>query len=1573
MRAMDTPRRRHALKKAAKRAGRTGIICIDDDAKLGELCIWLLQNPARRSILNRTLRSEVSYLIHNLLWMEYYNEDPLLKAAWPLEAFCVKKPNDRWFLDIKSFQKHLYETKPQGELLRSLLIVLCVFAMLQRDDAKEIANVLLVYDADLATDLLLTRANQPCEQQLTTDHSFDGGVITNGKPDADYKMHDDPPETHESETASAISANESELLKGFEITRIWIQEGQNRVDAFFTAQTKMTARIAEFGRMLSDFPLDDETALNRWMSPLNELVQAASKVDSWIDDWTPPLQHLLSTSELPLPPEVTGLHALASQKRSTIGEMNERCRELRQNLDSLGKFTGELGATLQSLLARLRSHEADLQQPSRFAPDSPFPPDDLVQALRLRGELAVREEDARQKRDQILRGRRDALTIRLAEIRDILPGGGDDLQDRWRSIESSLARVAMLSAVTACEEAYESLRKQIESIQALPSLDDLTQQAIQQQGTPASVFAVVRLLLDQGRTEVATTLLTLLQEGREAEAMDDLDVGEFASLWMEACAGLARTPALRHAWIQVLFCSPWLANVNAGDIPGEVLRHRLAAAFLVLHRFADSSANMGLFYALQLNASAFPGDLPNCNRLLRSVVNREPIALTSVRVQDETARIEQEVAAFFRKNHRGEYVRQAAHGNAVAEMERDSLFPAMENLWQRVLALCKRADFEGARALGDTCNDIVDQAFRDHSLSTTESPFYRKQIFDPHHGYLADFQEPLGRFIDVCAEIHHAQPRKQEPVLVLELAAELQSVAGQDRSGAGFWATVLASLTAEETEQGVCLPTPAHPLHPLLDHCADAIAVVPDLVVAYCAAGRRYRPRSQDLIASLSELTNSQKEHVITLLRQRGCYRHAKLLLDAGSSNTEAISREELLTSLDHLVADRRHELFARCRNLCQPEAQSESDVAVEISLGHFSCADQWLVGHERARQEDLSHRREDLLDSLHLLRRQVEELEQTILKSAADHGWVTAVLDRAAGLRNRVQLIVREVQLGADELPDLDRFKRSVVALQFVVENRSLGFSEFDELIPRAKEIAELMPVPDVASEEHNANIPAGLQHAWETLTQLETANADILREPWGRLANEFARMCSLYQDINTTLLPTGIKGYLHCYDTRFRVPRSRWLDRKISLFLALKAGDWKADWQNLKGHLDGASDSLNIVLVPNGADELRKRWSHNPRRDNYVIIDRSQIVSLANSADQGAPLRQVLHRMAPNLTRIGLFKCEGYVHRQKNLFVGRENAIQQLAQQPASAIWGGRRIGKTSLLHALADRLRMPAYGFKVAYVYADTHESDPDLGLARIIAETLGLEKPRNVSALRTQLLSVCQEQPVAVLIDEIDRYIEASRKHHGEAKFPLARILRGVVQSDSERRFKVVYAGFKQLYHEVRIRPNSDASDPFKNFLEPVTRDFGDLSSDQVECLLKMAFVDMLGIDYEPSVPRLVKEKTSGHPAFVQAFGERLLALISDRSRTNVDRGVLARDVEQVYREESGIVGDHSAYIDYVGETLGWNLSHLGRAIMLALSIDIRQNGKNSNHLESGEFFGSGFAGMKSEAGLELGKF
>ena len=199
-----------------------------------------------------------------------------------------------------------------------------------------------------------------------------------------------------------------------------------------------------------------------------------------------------------------------------------------------------------------------------------------------------------------------------------------------------------------------------------------------------------------------------------------------------------------------------------------------------------------------------------------------------------------------------------------------------------------------------------------------------------------------------------------------------------------------------------------------------------------------------------------------------------------------------------------------------------------------------------------------------------------------------------------------------------------------------------------------------------------------------------------------------------------------------------------------------------------------------------------------------------------------------------------------------------------------------------------------------------------------------------------------------MDEVDRYIEASRRVHGETAFPAARVLRGVAQTVTEGRFKLVYAGFKQLYYEVKIRPNSDTADPFKNFLQPVTKDFGDFRPEQVERLLTIAFDEMLGIAFDLDVPRLVKERTSGHPAFIQALGLRLLDRIDRRRDSPSFSKITAKDIEAIYNEQPDSLGDREAYIDYVHETLGLNLSFLERAIMLALSLDIDWNGRSFSH-------------------------
>jgi hypothetical protein len=321
--------------------------------------------------------------------------------------------------------------------------------------------------------------------------------------------------------------------------------------------------------------------------------------------------------------------------------------------------------------------------------------------------------------------------------------------------------------------------------------------------------------------------------------------------------------------------------------------------------------------------------------------------------------------------------------------------------------------------------------------------------------------------------------------------------------------------------------------------------------------------------------------------------------------------------------------------------------------------------------------------------------------------------------------------------------------------------------------------------------------------------------------------------------------------------------------------------------------------------------------------------------------PLRQLLHRSAENLTVIGLFKSEGYVHEEKNIFVGRVRALQQLVQQPASVIWGGRRTGKTSLLHALRRKLKQPtkAGSYKVALVYGDTIVDNPDLHFAKEICRKLKLHEPATLEDFSNIMHAACENQRIAVLIDEMDQYITGSAAVYGDDVFPLARVLRGLSQSDSSQQFKLVYAGFRRLYYEVEIRHSEDPSYPFKNILQRVSKDFKDFVQKEVTELLRLSFEEMLGVTWDITVPRLITSKTSGHPAFVQRFCELLLERLSRRrQQQHAQLHITPELVEEVYNENpSGAPGD--VFINYVYKTLDYNVSPLERAILLAITTEI----------------------------------
>jgi len=198
---------------------------------------------------------------------------------------------------------------------------------------------------------------------------------------------------------------------------------------------------------------------------------------------------------------------------------------------------------------------------------------------------------------------------------------------------------------------------------------------------------------------------------------------------------------------------------------------------------------------------------------------------------------------------------------------------------------------------------------------------------------------------------------------------------------------------------------------------------------------------------------------------------------------------------------------------------------------------------------------------------------------------------------------------------------------------------------------------------------------------------------------------------------------------------------------------------------------------------------------------------------------------------------------------------------------------------------------------------------------------------------------RDNHVAILIDEIDSYIVASRQKHGD-EFPLASALRSVAQTEAPGgHLRVVMAGFKALYSEVKRKGIHKSDFPFHQFLLN-TPPLDALHESETREILQVGFMQTLGISFESSVPRLVHERSGGHPAFVQEFCNCLLKHLEKHRRK--DQLVLtAADVDTVFGENAVREGQ-PPFIEFVDDTLGMNFSSLERAVFLLLVYAIKDS-------------------------------
>lgn len=378
----------------------------------------------------------------------------------------------------------------------------------------------------------------------------------------------------------------------------------------------------------------------------------------------------------------------------------------------------------------------------------------------------------------------------------------------------------------------------------------------------------------------------------------------------------------------------------------------------------------------------------------------------------------------------------------------------------------------------------------------------------------------------------------------------------------------------------------------------------------------------------------------------------------------------------------------------------------------------------------------------------------------------------------------------------------------------------------------------------------------------------------------------------------------------------------------------------QNLVDDRKWLEEGFVLLFVPGCTPKIADRFRSNFRNQRLVILDEPAMLSIVLAeAETKTPLGRLRALMlnAHGAAEVDIYKINQPVDPRTAIFVGRDALVDRIALSGNNyAVYGGRRIGKSSVLKAIEKRLA--SKDTKTIYFSFEGHNDYSDDATAFMIAKLmrtrLVMETPeiKTVDDFQIGMQTYLELNPtasLALLLDEIDRYIESNPHRH---------VFIETLRALSDRftnRFRVVIAGFMHLYDCMQGRgPYSPTSDPWRRMLNDIGP-LDNLKASQAERIVTEGFLDILGWKFEHrAIPQLIVERTGGHPAFVQHFCERL----QRRTASRQDQTVRISDVEAVFADQDP---NHS-FIAYVKYTFEMNLQDpISRFLILWLASESSQ--------------------------------
>jgi hypothetical protein len=977
---------------------------------------------------------------------------------------------------------------------------------------------------------------------------------------------------------------------------------------------------------------------------------------------------------------------------------------------------------------------------------------------------------------------------------------------------------------------------------------------------------------------------------------------------------------------KALLLDPWLLGLSRGEIQSSDVLQRLV--IMLLGGALDDYEGTVAIILTNVGASDLCRvDLPKkLHDFLRAVVARRTVKLISIGEVNQKRQQENDINERISiKNNKYRHL-QCANAVHFSRFEALRVFPALENFWHDVSGLLRNENYVKAHA---TANAIqIEEWYRELSRQ-------HDRPVDEHAHFPVRIRAFMEEFVNLVREhisyIENLVGIGQFLVTETDLINDLKEWAGdqEERKLLGFVTlqNLKLSLPDRVAQQSlwsalqICKPILAKCPHVAVWIRSQETPEVDPILERLVLQDLKNDYTSEQVTSILFEDSAWQQLSILYpeipgLPAQDWAAKHQEDVVELGSRRADVVAmlNQHILETFDKCVQDIRFPAAKAILKHCSEQSASSKSQG-KLLLSSFVTNQFRLIDGVKDAAAEAN----------------MPEQWQT------DIGELAATIERQLRSLRRSDLPSTEA-LNAETL----RLSSAVSALQFVVEQHTFILDEVRHhliitKIAEAKNIAVQSPESRLETYQKCPE----LAKSWSALLA-DSSDENEIKRTWSQFVKEFAKICNLYRDESDEkkrfVSVTSVRLPFLVFQTAFHKPQSDFLKRPLRLYLYRQNEIDAPALQRLEAELTSESSAawLHVVFAPQGAPKLKRYFQYDRGFKDFLIVDDNLLYHIMAIEKHDVPLRQALHFSVADLASSSPFVAQGYCHQSNNIYVGRKDILTKLLNTPQAMIWGGRRIGKTSVLHALEGALSNRKYN--VAYVYVDLQDNgDPDLAIAQKIASTLGLDHVKSLTEFERQITEKrLKGERFAFLIDEVDEYIKKSRRIHG-SDYPLATVLRQLVMDDASKDTVLVYSGYHQLFYEAKLNKNKRrVGHPFINIAQDVP--IRDLTHDDVAELVRTGFEEMLGISVSPDVPALISIRASRHPAFVQQFCRCLLDQVSRRRSPGLRVSITKDDVEAVYSASASYEGGEQPFIFYVNETLGYNLSHLGRAIMITICLD-----------------------------------